>query len=84
MTTPQTADVTIHTLDVQGLRCPLPVLKAAKVLRGLGPGDELVALATDPMAELDFQHFCTQGGHQFLGVEHGGDGVLTIRIRKGA
>ena len=37
-------------LDVQGLSCPLPVLKANKALRGLPPGPQLMVLATDPAA----------------------------------
>ena len=45
-------------LDVQGLSCPLPVLKANKALRGLPPGAALVVLATDPAARRDFPAFC--------------------------
>ena len=34
-------------LDVKGLNCPLPVLRANRVLRGLAPGEKLRVLATD-------------------------------------
>ena len=50
-------------LDVQGLSCPLPVLKANKALRSLPPGGRLVVLATDPAAAKDFPAFCAETGH---------------------
>lgn len=71
-----------HLLDVTGLRCPLPVIKAGRALRDLAPGEELVVLASDPMAELDLRHFCAQAGHDFLACGHA-DGVLTLRVRRG-
>ena len=35
------------TLDVSGLKCPLPVVRAAKEMASLASGDELVVTATD-------------------------------------
>ena len=40
-------------VDARGLLCPLPTVKARAALPGLGPGDELVVLATDPEAPID-------------------------------
>ena len=42
-----------HTVDARGLLCPLPLIKARAALASLGPGDELVVLATDPEAPID-------------------------------
>jgi tRNA 2-thiouridine synthesizing protein A len=53
-------------LDVQGLSCPLPVLKANKALRSLPPGGRLVVLATDPAASRDFPAYCAETGHALL------------------
>lgn len=50
-------------LDARGLRCPLPVLKAEKLLAQLPAGATLVALATDPMAKIDIPLFCQRAGH---------------------
>ena len=47
-----------ETLDVRGLMCPLPVLKARKALKRLAPGTTLEVLATDPASVIDFKHFC--------------------------
>lgn len=68
-------------LDVKGLSCPLPVLRANKALRALQPGDRLRVLATDRAAVADFQAFCRETGHAL--VAQGEDnGVLSFTIRK--
>ncbi|MDA0262096.1 MAG: sulfurtransferase TusA family protein, partial [Proteobacteria bacterium] len=56
-------------LDARGLACPLPVLKARKLLRTLAPGAVLRVLATDRMAKIDLPHFCTEAGHDYLGAQ---------------
>jgi tRNA 2-thiouridine synthesizing protein A len=55
-------------LDVRGLACPLPVLKANKALRGLAPGALLEVWATDPAALKDFPAFAEETGHTLEGV----------------
>ena len=70
------------TLDARGLLCPLPVLKARKALKPLPDGTELLVLADDPAAVIDFPHFCTESGHALLGQSEAGD-HLEFRIRKG-
>ena len=69
------------TLDLTGLKCPLPVLKARRVIKGMSAGAELVVLADDPAAPLDFDHFCQTGGHQLVESLASG-GVFTMRIVK--
>jgi TusA-related sulfurtransferase len=69
------------TLDVTGLRCPLPVLRANKTLRQLQPGDELRVLASDPAAPKDFESYCRTTGHALL-QSGAADGLYTIVIRK--
>jgi tRNA 2-thiouridine synthesizing protein A len=69
------------TLDVRGLACPLPVLRANKALRGLAAGDELTVLATDPAAPSDFRSFSESSGHQLVASSET-DGVFTIVLRK--
>src|SRR5690606_17589187 len=67
-------------VDARGLRCPLPVLKAEKVLAALPPGGALTVLATDPMAKIDLPLYCTQQGHACAVSEAGG--VLRFEIVK--
>lgn len=53
----------MRTLDTKGLKCPLPVLKAAKVMKGLDAGEALEVLATDPGSVDDFEAYCRTTGH---------------------
>ncbi|MDP6885082.1 MAG: sulfurtransferase TusA family protein [Rhodospirillales bacterium] len=69
------------TLDVKGLNCPLPVLRANKVIKGLMAGDVLRVVVTDPAALSDFAAYCETTGHELVdSVE--ADGVYTITIRR--
>jgi tRNA 2-thiouridine synthesizing protein A len=67
-------------LDARGLKCPLPVMMAAKALRNLPPGARLRVLATDPLAPQDFRDFCASRGLELVEeTEAGGVSVCVIR-----
>lgn len=68
-------------LDVKGLLCPLPVLKARKILSGLEPGALLTVEATDPASVIDIPHFCAETGHSLV-EQSEADGVYTFVIRR--
>lgn len=70
-----------HVLDARGLQCPLPVLRANKVLKTMAAGAELEVLATDPAAPQDFASFCKTTGHALVD-SRADDGVFTIVVRK--
>ena len=70
-------------LDVKGLACPLPVLRAGKALKALGPGEELEVLATDPGSVKDFDAFCATTGHSLVESDEA-YGVYRFVIRKKA
>lgn len=70
-------------LDLRGLRCPLPVLRAKKVLKTLAAGEEIEVLATDPQAPKDFQAFSETTGHALLSSTED-DGVFRLRLRRAA
>ncbi len=70
-------------LDVKHLRCPLPVLRANRALRGLAAGDRLRVIATDRAAVADFQSFCRETGHALLAWSEEG-GVFSFLIRRRA
>ena len=68
-------------IDLWGLLCPLPVLKAGKRLAAMQTGHVLKVLATDPMAAIDMPHFCNEQGHELLESGRNGD-ILIFRIRR--
>ena len=50
-------------LDLKGLACPIPVLKANKAIRELERYDVVVCEVTDPAAPDDFTDFCENAGY---------------------
>ena len=74
-----TADV--PTIDLRGLKCPLPALRTRKALRGLAPGAALVVECTDPLAALDIPNLVRETGDILEDSTVRGD-VLVFRIRR--
>lgn len=69
------------TLDMRGLQCPLPVLRARKAMRALPPGTRVRVLATDPGAIADFQAMCQATGDSLEAWQEAA-GELTFLIQK--
>lgn len=55
-----------QVLDVTGLRCPMPLLKAKQALNKLGVGQTLLVKATDPGSVRDFKSFTDLSSNQLL------------------
>jgi len=70
-------------LDVKGMTCPLPVLRANRELRRMPPGARLRVLATDPASVADFQAFCRETGHALVAFSEDA-GVYRFTIRRRA
>ena len=67
-------------LDATGLNCPLPILRAKKVLNGMGSGQVLHVIATDPGSVKDFEAFAKQTGNSLLeSREEGGKFFFLIK-----
>ena len=73
-----TADV---ELNLTGMKCPLPVLKARRQINQMAPRSVLKVTADDPAAPLDFEHFCHTGGHDLLSSTEQA-GIFTFHITK--
>ena len=67
-------------LDVRGLNCPMPILKAKKLLGELTSGQTLRVVATDPGSLRDFQAFAKQTGHELVAQTH--DNVEFVHVLK--
>jgi tRNA 2-thiouridine synthesizing protein A len=79
MTLPPQSNETI--LDLRGLRCPQPVLRAKKALRNVPVGGTLVMECTDPLTVIDVPHFVNQTGHALSAQTRDG-GLYIFRIVK--
>lgn len=60
------ADAEKLFLDARGLSCPMPLLKAKKMLNEMAEGEVLAIEATDPTSMKDFEIFARQSGHLLL------------------
>jgi tRNA 2-thiouridine synthesizing protein A len=73
--------MTEKTIDLRGLKCPLPALRTRKALAGSAPGDVLIVACTDPLAGIDIPHLVNETGDAL--EETRNEARVTIfRIRK--
>ena len=77
----QSMSENVQTLDVKGLHCPMPLLKAKKALNQLAPGCLLRVYATDPGSVRDFEVFSKQSGNELL-ESQSNDGEFSFLLRK--
>ena len=70
-----------HVVDLRGLKCPLPVLKAKKMMHDLPAGDRLVLECTDPMTVIDLPNYARESGHRIEKQEQQGN-LYTFVIAK--
>ena len=68
-------------LDVTGLICPMPLLKAKRALNAMEIGQTLRILATDHTSLQDFITFSEQSGHQLIS-SNVNEGVYSHLLRK--
>ena len=69
-------------LDLSGLACPMPLLKAKLALNNMESQQILKVVATDPGSEKDFHLFVEQSDHQILDFQKD-DSVYFYWIKKG-
>lgn len=69
------------SLNLRGLKCPLPALKTRKALTRLASGDELVVECTDPLAGIDIPNLLRETGDALLDTRKQPD-LIVFRIRK--
>jgi len=68
-------------LNLRGLKCPLPALRARKALTALKTDDVLIAECTDPLTAIDIPNLLRETGDTMASSAREGN-VLVFRIRK--
>jgi tRNA 2-thiouridine synthesizing protein A len=67
-------------LDCSGLMCPMPLIKAKKVLGQMSTGDILRLISTDPLSTTDVQPWIRMTGQELVDwAEEEGKFVFYIR-----
>jgi len=54
------------SLNLKGMSCPLPIVKTAKAMKGLTPGQLVEVLATDPGSVPDFKAWSRATGNPLV------------------
>ncbi|MFZ1773194.1 MAG: sulfurtransferase TusA family protein [Rhizobiaceae bacterium] len=70
-------------LDLRGLKCPLPVMKARKALENRPIGALIWLETTDPLAVIDIPAFCRTDHHDLVDNAKA-EGFHRFLVRKGA
>ncbi|HXX49932.1 MAG TPA: sulfurtransferase TusA family protein [Xanthobacteraceae bacterium] len=73
--------MTEKTLNLRGLKCPLPAMRTRKALSQSQPGDVLIVECTDPLAGIDIPNLLNQTGDT-LEATRKDERLLIFRIRK--
>lgn len=73
--------MSVTVLDVKGLNCPLPILRAKKAIKDIAAGTTLQVLSTDPGSVKDFEAFCRQTGNELSDWKEAA-GVYTFNIKR--
>jgi tRNA 2-thiouridine synthesizing protein A len=73
--------MTERTIDLRGLKCPLPVLRTRKALAASEPGDILIVECTDPLAGVDIPNLLRETGDALENMQTEAR-VMSFRIRK--
>ena len=69
-------------LDCRGLKCPLPVIRLASDIAGLGLGQTVAVVADDPAARPDIPAWCRMRSQEYLGEDLAADGVPRYLVRR--
>ncbi len=69
------------TINLEGLLCPIPVVKVAKAIKDLPVGGVLEATATDPGVLADIPAWARTTGNEVIKIEREGK-LVKFQIRK--
>ncbi len=69
-------------IDCTGLACPGPIMKLAKTMDDMNPGDDVVVHVSDPGFAIDGPAWAGSKGHQLLTMDPEGPGYVAT-FRKG-
>jgi tRNA 2-thiouridine synthesizing protein A len=81
MTVETTTTQALHTLDAKGLKCPMPIVRTAQVIKTIASGELLEVLATDPGAVADFAAWSRSTGNEIIASSVDG-GVYRFVLRR--
>lgn len=71
------------SLDLTGLRCPLPVIRLEKAMRNAPQAAVIIVRADDPLAKIDLPHAAREAGFTCIPLDDPEPGVFRFRVSTG-
>ncbi len=71
-----------QTLDVKGMLCPTPLIRARNMIEIMEPGESIEVHTTDPAAIRDFKAYAKSADHELLDWSET-RGLIRILLKKG-
>lgn len=68
-------------LNLEGLLCPIPVVKMSQAIKKIEIGEVVVATATDPGVMMDIPAWCASTGNDLVSMEEI-DGVFKFEVKR--
>jgi tRNA 2-thiouridine synthesizing protein A len=69
------------TINLKGLKCPLPAMRTRKTLKTLASGDLLTVECTDPLAAIDIPNLIRETGDIIENISRA-ENHICFQIRK--
>ena len=70
-----------ETLDLKGLKCPLPALFAKRALQRIARGETVEVICDDPLAAIDVPHMCRGENFEIVSLARNGNEVRMVLRR---
>tara|TARA_B100001996_G_scaffold378140_1_gene361809 strand:- start:154 stop:378 length:225 start_codon:yes stop_codon:yes gene_type:complete len=67
-------------IDLLGLKCPLPVLKANRIIKNYSKGDIIEFLVNDKAAPNDFKVFCETKNFELLSITKNDNIIIKVKV----
>lgn len=68
-------------IDLTGLYCPMPIIRAREEINKVAVGDKLRIKADDPAAEEDLKRWAGRSGQEVVDISKDGS-IVTVIIRR--
>ena len=69
-----------YFLDTKGFECPIPVLKANKLIKKLNKKDTIIIESDDPLSKFDFKNYCEENNYKLISIKHTKE-IIKIKIK---
>jgi len=69
-----------YFLDTKGFECPIPVLKANKLIKKLNKKDTILIESDDPLSKFDFKNYCEENNYKLISIKHTNE-IIKIKIK---